>query len=54
MLATRRFVANVAERARALDPDLLGVPQSGLDLLTSDGRPSGDLAADYVAASGLP
>ena len=39
------FAASVMERARALDPDFLVVPQNGLKLPTNGGRPDSHLVA---------
>ncbi len=44
----REFVRALSQRARAAAPGFLIVPQNGLELLTFDGRPDGDVAEDYV------
>jgi cysteinyl-tRNA synthetase, unknown class len=48
--AMRDFVIALAGRAHAADPDFLVIPQNGLELLTTDGRPDGDLESPYVAS----
>ncbi|MCX6100146.1 MAG: hypothetical protein NTV92_01735, partial [Candidatus Bipolaricaulota bacterium] len=45
----RDFVIAIAEQARSAAPGFLIIPQNGLELLTIDGCPDGDLAAEYFA-----
>lgn len=46
----RRFVIDIADQARAVDPGFIVIPQNGQELLTLDGTADGPLAADYAAA----
>lgn len=46
----RGLVQSIANTARRTDADFIVVPQNGLELLTRDGKPDGDLAKGYVGA----
>ncbi len=46
----RDLVQSIARNARQTDPDFIVVPQNGLELLTRNGDPDGDLAKGYVGA----
>jgi len=48
--AMRAFVQTISADAKGRAPQFAVIPQNGLELLTRDGEPGGEAAADYVAA----
>jgi len=44
----RNFIGNISEHAKARNPDFVIIPQNGIELVTSNGLPSGTVATDYL------
>jgi cysteinyl-tRNA synthetase len=46
----RSFVQDISDHARQHDPGFIVVAQNGIELLTSNGEPTGSLVTDYIQA----
>lgn len=46
----RLFVENISKYAKNINPDFIIIPQNGIELITEDGEPDGNLSLVYIQA----
>ena len=46
----RLFVENISRYAKNIDPDFIIIPQNGIELITDNGEPDGNLSINYTKA----
>ncbi|WP_457643387.1 endo alpha-1,4 polygalactosaminidase [Persephonella sp.] len=46
----REFVIGISSYAKSINPEFVVIPQNGVELITQDGLPDGELAESYVRA----